>query len=85
MMPGKNKSPPGPLRRPRDVLRLSAEARRLAHGHESGESGYQTTRISMLEALLAYATAPESGLWIAPPVVTVADHVCEQQAKGAVP
>ena len=43
-------------------------------GHEMGPPGVQTTRLTMLEELLAYAQDPASGLWIAP-VGTVAQYV----------
>lgn len=35
-------------------------------GHEMGDDGPQTTRLSMLEELLAYAADPTNGVWIAP-------------------
>jgi peptidoglycan/xylan/chitin deacetylase (PgdA/CDA1 family) len=35
-------------------------------GHEMGEDGAQTTRLSMLRKLLAYASDPANGIWIAP-------------------
>lgn len=38
-------------------------------GHDIGDSGRQTTRVDTLDALLAYARAPDSGIWVA----TVAD------------
>lgn len=43
-------------------------------GHEMGDGGPQATRLSMLEELLAYATDPANGIWIAP-VGEVADYV----------
>ncbi len=46
-------------------------------GHEMGSGGVQTTRLAMLEALIAYARDPENRLWIAP-VGTVAGYVLEQ-------
>ena len=35
-------------------------------GHDIGAGGRQTTRIAMLDELLAYAKAPSSGIWLAP-------------------
>ncbi|HEY8512747.1 MAG TPA: polysaccharide deacetylase family protein [Cyclobacteriaceae bacterium] len=43
-------------------------------GHEMGDEGPQTTRLRMLEELLAYAADPANGVWIAP-VGEVADYV----------
>lgn len=43
-------------------------------GHEMGDSGYQTTRLSMLKQLLAYAQDPANGIWIAP-MGTVAQYI----------
>ena len=43
-------------------------------GHEMAEGGAQTTRLSMLRKLLAYAKDPANGVWIAP-VGTVATYV----------
>lgn len=47
-------------------------------GHEIGESGYQTTRVSMLEDLIRYAKEPSSEIWLAP-VGVVADYVLERR------
>jgi peptidoglycan/xylan/chitin deacetylase (PgdA/CDA1 family) len=46
-------------------------------GHEMGPLGVQTTRLAMLEALIAFAQDPANELWIAP-VGTVARYVQEQ-------
>jgi peptidoglycan/xylan/chitin deacetylase (PgdA/CDA1 family) len=43
-------------------------------GHEMGESGVQTTRLSMLKKLIEYAQNPDNGIWLAP-VGTVAKYV----------
>lgn len=43
-------------------------------GHEMGESGYQTTRLSMLRELMKFAADPANGVWLAP-VGTVAEYV----------
>ena len=47
-------------------------------GHDIGAGGRQTTRIAMLDALLAYAKDPSSGIWLAP-VGDVAAHVAKQR------
>lgn len=49
-------------------------------GHEMGESGRQTTRLSMLKKLLDYASDPANGVWIAP-VGTVARYVHKNRRK----
>jgi peptidoglycan/xylan/chitin deacetylase (PgdA/CDA1 family) len=46
-------------------------------GHEMGGGGVQTTRLAMLEALIAYARDPANQLWIAP-VGTVASYVLDR-------
>jgi peptidoglycan/xylan/chitin deacetylase (PgdA/CDA1 family) len=43
-------------------------------GHEMGDSGEQTTRLSMLKKLIEYAQDPANGIWIAP-MGTVAKYV----------
>ncbi len=47
-------------------------------GHEMGESGSQTTRLSMLRKLIAYAQDPTNKLWIAP-VGTIASYIEKQK------
>lgn len=47
-------------------------------GHEIGTGGAQTTRVEMLEKLLAYASNPENGIWMAP-VDTIGRYVREQR------
>jgi peptidoglycan-N-acetylglucosamine deacetylase len=47
-------------------------------GHEMGDSGSQTTRLSMLKSLIEYAQDPAHGIWLAP-VGTVARYI--QQKK----
>ena len=37
----------------------------LLAGHEMGEEGFQTTRISMLRELIQYAKDPANGIWLA--------------------
>jgi peptidoglycan/xylan/chitin deacetylase (PgdA/CDA1 family) len=46
-------------------------------GHEIGPAGVQTTRLAMLESLIAFVQDPANEFWIAP-VGTVATHVLEQ-------
>jgi len=43
-------------------------------GHEMGESGSQTTHLSMLEKLFEYARDPANGVWLAP-VGTVGEYI----------
>ncbi len=47
-------------------------------GHEMGESGAQTTRLSMLKNLIEYAQNPANGIWLAP-AGTVAKYLREQR------
>jgi peptidoglycan/xylan/chitin deacetylase (PgdA/CDA1 family) len=67
-------------------LRPVVEAARTAGawlvlaGHDIGEGGRQTTRVAMLDALLAYAKDPANGIWLAP-VGDVADPVGEARAS----
>jgi peptidoglycan/xylan/chitin deacetylase (PgdA/CDA1 family) len=67
-------------------LRPVVEAARTAGawlvlaGHDIGEGGRQTTRVAMLDALLAYAKDPANGIWLAP-VGDVADHVVKARAS----
>ena len=65
------------------ILPLLERARQNHHwlilgGHEMGESGHQTTRLSMLRMLLEYARDPANGVWIAP-VGTVAKYLSEKR------
>ncbi|BCS32227.1 hypothetical protein TBR22_A14370 [Luteitalea sp. TBR-22] len=48
-------------------------------GHDIGAGGRQTTRVAMLDALLAHARDPANGIWLAP-VGDVADHIVK--ARG---
>jgi peptidoglycan/xylan/chitin deacetylase (PgdA/CDA1 family) len=52
-------------------------------GHETADSGHQTTRIEMLEKLIKYAQDPKNGIWIAP-VGTIAAYVKEKRDAGEV-
>ncbi len=47
-------------------------------GHEMGESGAQTTRLTMLKKLIEYAQDPANGIWLAP-VGTIASYVQDQK------
>ncbi len=67
-----------------DELRPAVETAIQQHqwiifgGHEMGESGAQTTRLSMLKQLIEYAQDPANGLWLAP-VGTVAEYVTQHR------
>jgi peptidoglycan/xylan/chitin deacetylase (PgdA/CDA1 family) len=66
------------------ILPLLEEAKKTGKwvvlaGHEMGESGPQTTRLSMLRKLLVYAQDPANGIWLAP-VGAVGKYV-QQQIK----
>ena len=47
-------------------------------GHETNDSGNQTTYLRMLRELCAYANDPKNGIWIAP-IGTVANYVMEKR------
>jgi peptidoglycan/xylan/chitin deacetylase (PgdA/CDA1 family) len=47
-------------------------------GHEMGDSGQQTTRLTMLKDLMEYAQNPANGIWIAP-VETVVDYIKKER------
>ncbi|PSR55839.1 polysaccharide deacetylase [Adhaeribacter arboris] len=47
-------------------------------GHEMGEQGPQTTRLSMLQKLIEYAQNPANGVWLAP-VGTVGKYIQEHR------
>ena len=66
-----------------DILPLIENAKKnqqwlVLAGHEMGDSGSQTTRLSMLKSLIEYAQDPGHGIWLAP-VGTVAKYI--QQKK----
>jgi len=48
-------------------------------GHEMGTEGPQTTRLDMLEALIAYSQKPENGIWLGT-VQEIAAYVREQRS-----
>ncbi len=65
------------------ILPLLEEAKKTGQwlvlaGHEMGEPGNQTTRLTMLKKLIEYAQVPSNGIWIQP-VGTVAKYI--QQHK----
>jgi peptidoglycan/xylan/chitin deacetylase (PgdA/CDA1 family) len=47
-------------------------------GHEMGDSGNQTTRLSMLKKLIEYAQDPANGIWMAP-MGTVAKYIQDER------
>lgn len=47
-------------------------------GHEIGESGYQTTRLDMLDDLIRYAADPANEIWLAP-FGTVASYIIDRR------
>ncbi len=49
-------------------------------GHDIGAEGRQTTRIALLDELLAYAKDPASGIWLAT-VAEAADLVAKRQGR----
>ena len=52
----------------------------LLAGHEMGEEGMQTTRISMLRKLIEYANDPANGIWLAP-VGEVQNYIKKQRGN----
>ncbi len=61
------------------ILPLLQEAKKngqwiVLAGHEMGDSGGQTTRLTMLRKLIAYARDPANKLWIAP-VGTITTYI----------
>lgn len=52
-------------------------------GHETADSGNQTTRLAMLEKLIQYARDPQNGIWIAP-IGTIAAYVKEKRDAGLI-
>lgn len=52
-------------------------------GHDIGAGGRQTTRIAMLDRLLAYAKVPANGIWLAT-VAEAAEHITRGRARGQV-
>lgn len=66
-----------------EILALIESAREgqqwiILAGHEIGDTGIQTTRISTLKALIKYASNPAHGVWMAP-VGTIASYIEEQR------
>lgn len=50
-------------------------------GHDIGVDGRQTTRIAMLDELLAYVKQPASGIWLAT-VADAADHIARTRPSA---
>ena len=62
-----------------EILPLIEEAKKTGQwlvlaGHEMGDDGVQTTRLTMLKQLMEYAQNPSNGIWIAP-AGTVAKYI----------
>ena len=49
-------------------------------GHDIGTAGRQTTRVAMLDELLAYARDPANGIWLAT-VAEAADHISRERQR----
>jgi len=67
------------------ILPLLEEAKKtgqwlLLAGHEMGDDGNQTTRLSMLRRLMEYAQNPTNEIWIEP-VGTVARYILKNKNK----
>jgi peptidoglycan/xylan/chitin deacetylase (PgdA/CDA1 family) len=64
------------------IIEAAAENRQwlVLAGHETNTEGNQTTYLSMLRKLCAYANDPSNGIWIAP-VGTVAKYVKEKRKE----
>lgn len=67
------------------ILPLLEKAKETSHwvvlaGHDIGQGGAQTTRIAMLERLIAYANGPANGVWLAP-VNIVAKYIRQQRGN----
>ena len=67
------------------ILPLIEEAKKKGQwlvlaGHEMGESGNQTTRLSMLKQLAEYVQDPANGIWMAP-MGTVAKYIKNQNKE----
>ena len=67
-----------------ELLPIIEEAREdslwiVLAGHEIGESGYQTTRLDMLDDLIRYTADPANEIWLAP-FGTVASYVIDRRS-----
>lgn len=67
------------------ILTMIEEAKKTGQwlvlgGHEMGEGGDQTTRLSMLKQLAEYVQNPANGIWIAP-IGTVAKYIQQQKKR----
>lgn len=52
-------------------------------GHETRESGNQTTRLATLEKIIKYAQDPANGIWLAP-MGTIAEYVKKKREEGVI-
>lgn len=71
-----------------EILPIIQRAEKAGHwvvlaGHETADSGHQTTKLEMLEKLIKYAQDPKNGIWIAP-IGTIAAYVKEKRDAGEV-
>ena len=69
------------------VLQMLEDAKKSGQwlvlaGHEMGEGGAQTTRLSMLKKLMEYAKDPANGIWLQP-VGTIAKYIQQQKKSTA--
>src|SRR3954470_10274405 len=68
-----------------EILPLIEEAKKTGQwlvlaGHEMGESGVQTTQLTMLKQLIEYVKDPSNGIWIAP-AGTVGKYIEQARSK----
>lgn len=71
-----------------EILPLIQQAARdsqwlILAGHETKESGNQTTRLATLEKIIKYAQDPANGIWLAP-MNTIAEYVKNKRAEGVI-
>lgn len=71
-----------------DILPIIRQAEETGNwvvlaGHETADSGFQTSRLEMLEKLVKYAKDPQNGIWIAP-VGTIAAYVKGKREAGKI-
>jgi len=71
-----------------EILPLIQQASRdtqwlILAGHETKESGNQTTRLATLEKIIQFAQDPQNGIWLAP-MGTIAEYVKNKRAEGVI-
>lgn len=71
-----------------EILPLIQQASRdsqwlILAGHETKESGNQTTRLATLEKIIQFAQDPQNGIWLAP-MNTIAEYVKNKRAEGVI-